>query len=73
MKILKEIKFQIFYNNNYLKVDTYIKEKITDNYKFLNILRQYDEILSKTKDKETISVICNQVLSQYEELVNGEF
>ena len=31
MKILKEIKFQIFYNNNYLKVDTYIKEKEGEN------------------------------------------
>ena len=41
--------------------DTYIKEKLTDNEQFLNILSQYDEILLKAADKETISVICNQV------------
>lgn len=53
--------------------DTYIKEKITDNENFLTILGQYDELLSKTKEQETISVICNQVLSKYEELVNNEY
>ncbi len=53
--------------------DTYIKEKITDNAGFLTILRQYDELLSKTKEDETITVICNQVLSKYEELVNNEY
>ena len=54
-------------------VNTYVKKKITDNESFLTILGQYDEILSKTDDKGTINVICNQVLSKYEELVNGEY
>ena len=53
--------------------DTYIKEKITDNKKFLTVLGQYDELLSKTNEEETIAVICNQVLSKYEELVNNEY
>jgi len=53
--------------------DTYIKEKITDNKNFLTVLGQYDELLSKTKENETIAVICNQVLSKYEELVKNEY
>lgn len=53
--------------------DTYIKEKITDNENFLLVLGQYDEILSRTNDLETINVICNQVISKYEELVNNEY
>lgn len=53
--------------------DTYIKEKITDNTSFLTVLGQYDEVLSSTEDKGTINVICNQVLSKYEELVNTEY
>ena len=32
-------------------------------------LRQYDELLSKTDDSESIKVICNQILAKYEELV----
>ena len=54
-------------------IDTYIKKKITDNKSFLKILGQYDEILTKTNDSKTINVICNHVLSKYEELVNGEY
>ena len=53
--------------------ETYIKEKITDNESFLKALGQYDEILTKTDDGGTINVICNQVLSKYEELVNNEY
>ena len=53
--------------------NTYIKEKTTDNKSFITILNQYDEILSKTKDSGTITTICNQVLSKYEELVNNEY
>ena len=53
--------------------DTYIKEKITDNESFLTILGQYDELLSQTDEGDTISIICNQVLAKYEELVNDEY
>ena len=53
--------------------DTYVKEKITDNESFVTILGQYEEILKNTKDEGTIETICNQVLSKYEELVNGEY
>ena len=53
--------------------DTNIREKITDNVGFITILRQYDELLSATKDGNAISTICNQVLAKYEELVNNEY
>ena len=64
-------KLQEFYKQK--GYDTYIKEKITDNLEFLNILGQYDEIISKTDDENTIKVVCNQVLSKYEEMVAGEY
>ena len=60
-----------YYKNKGL--ETIIKEKITDNKNFTQILSQYDELLSKTDDQETIKVICNQVLTNYEEYVNGEY
>lgn len=57
---------------NYYKeigYETVIEMRITDNKKFINILKQYDELLFKTDEKESIKVICNQVLAKYEELV----
>lgn len=57
---------------NYYKekgYDTIIKEKLTDNENFTQILKQYDEILSKTEDSKAISAIINQILSKYEELI----
>ena len=64
------LKIQNYYKS--LGYDTEIKEKITDNKDFINILRQYDELLSGTSDNESIKIICKQVLSRYEELVNGK-
>ena len=59
--------------NYYKDYKTQVREKITDNKNFLTALRQYDEILLKTKDEGTIKTICNQVLSKYEELINNEY
>lgn len=61
------LKIQNYYKS--VGYDTFLKEKITDNEEFINILKQYDELLSKTEDNESIKVICNQVLAKYEELV----
>ena len=61
------LKIQNYYKS--IGYDTFLKDKITDNDDFINVLRQYDELLSKTDDTESIKVICNQVLSKYEELV----
>ncbi len=57
---------------NYYKeagYETKIEERITDNKDFINILKQYDELLAKTDDSESVKVICNQILAKYEELV----
>ena len=69
-KVKKE-NYCLLTDNNF-KITWEIKEKITDNKNFINILRQYDELLSGTSDNESIKIICNQVLSRYEELVNGK-
>ena len=61
------LKIQNYYKS--LGYDTFLKGKITDNDDFISILKQYDELLSKTDDNESIKVICNQVLAKYEELV----
>lgn len=62
------LKIQNYYKN--LGYDTNLVEKITDNKEFINILRQYDKLLNKTDDSESIKTICNQVLAKYEEMVN---
>ncbi|MBR3363224.1 MAG: hypothetical protein IKG40_04840 [Bacilli bacterium] len=64
------LKIQEYYKK--IGYETIIKEKIVDNNEFNEILSQYDEILSKTSDDESIKVICSQVLSKYEEYVNGK-
>ena len=61
------MKIQNYYKS--LGYDTVLEEKITDDEDFINILKQYDELLNKTDDNESIKVICNQVLAKYEELV----
>ena len=61
------LKIQNYYKS--IGYDTFLKEKITDDEEFINILNQYDGLLSKTDDSESIKVICNQVLAKYEELV----
>lgn len=53
-------------------IDTIIKKKIISNSDFLEILNQYDDILSKTSDTESIKVITRQTLAKYEEYVNGK-
>lgn len=62
------LKIQNYYKN--LGYNTNLVEKITDNKEFINILKQYDELLNKTDDSESIKTICNQVLAKYEEMVN---
>ena len=62
-----------------------LKQKIVDSYKiteniymkgvkinnseFLNLLDQYDNLISNTDDKDTIISAEKQVLSKYEELI----
>lgn len=61
------LKIQNYYKS--IGYETFLKDKITDNEDFINVHRQYDELLAKTNDNESIKTICNQVLAKYEELV----
>ena len=61
------VKIQNYYKS--IGYETFLKDKITDNEDFINVPRQYDVLLSKTNDNESIETICNQVLDKYEELV----
>ena len=61
------LKIQNYYKE--IGYDTFLKEKITDNSEFINVLSQYDELLRQTDSAEAIGTICNQVLAKYEELV----
>ncbi|MEG2311497.1 MAG: hypothetical protein RSB72_02230 [Bacilli bacterium] len=61
------IKLKEYYKQ--LGKDIYIKQINISNEKFLNILKQYDELLLKTEDKQTIKTIQSKVLKKYEELV----
>lgn len=57
---------------NYFKgigYDISIKEFTINDSSFLEVLQQYDLMLDKTEDTNTISAICSQVLGKYEELV----
>lgn len=48
---------------------TYTIEKNINNKEFSTILTQYDDVLSKTDDVNTIKVIENQVISKYKETI----
>lgn len=61
------LKIQNYYKE--IGYDTFLKEKITDNSEFINVLSQYDELLRQTDSAKAIGTICNQVLAKYEELV----
>lgn len=58
-----------FENMGYI---TYIKEFDVESDAFVEVLNQYDNLLSQTDDKNTIKAICSQVLSKYEELILNE-
>lgn len=50
-------------------ITTYIVEKNITNSDFITILKQYDDVLTKTDDTKTIKVIENQVLANYKEYI----
>ena len=60
-------KLQEYFKN--IGYETKIKTFTIDKMAFLEILGQYDMMLEGTDDKNTISAICSQVLSKYEEIV----
>jgi len=60
-------KLQDYFTN--IGYDTSIKEFNINEVAFLEVLQQYDLMLEGTEDTNTISAICSQVLSKYEEIV----
>lgn len=56
--------------NSYdLDADVYMKQIKTDNTTFLETLKQYDNLISSTEDKNTIITAEKQILSKYDELI----
>lgn len=47
----------------------YEKKVVINKYEFLESLKQYDNLIKNTEDKNTILTAEKQVLSKYEELV----
>lgn len=47
----------------------YMKKENTNNQEFLNLLDQYDNLVSSTDDSDTIINAEKQILSKYEELI----
>ncbi len=53
--------------------DTYIKEYNVSNNEFLESLQYYDQIIKGTNEEEVMKQISQQVLEQYEVIVNYEY
>ncbi len=49
--------------------DIYVKEINVTSNAFLEVLSQYEQLLSGTNDEKTIQAACTQILAKYEELV----
>ena len=62
-------KIKGYYDN--LGYVTNIREIGVSNINFITVLKEYDKLL-ETSDDKTISSICSQILSEYEELINNE-
>lgn len=61
-EIIKKI--QNYYTD--LKVETIIKTITMTDTNFINTLKQTDQILKETEDKDTIKEVINQILKKYE-------
>ena len=47
----------------------YAKEMNVNNEQFINVLEQYDYLLSAVENPETIKNVCKQIVTKYEEMV----
>lgn len=58
---------------NQMGYDIYVKEIPVKSAAFIEVLNQYEQLLTGTEDEKTIKAACAQILAKYEELVlNGE-
>lgn len=47
----------------------YAKEMNLESEQFINILEQYDYLLSAVENPETVKNVCKQIVTKYEEMV----
>lgn len=59
------LKIQNYFKS--LNYSVYVKEKDLSNYKFVNILQQYDYLFGKINKEETVKNICKQLVKKYDE------
>ena len=59
----------LFNKNGY---NTYIKEKYISNSDFIDMLKQYDEVITKSNEYEAILKVNEKVLLEYKDVVNSE-
>ncbi len=52
--------------------DIYVKEISVASTAFLEVLTQYEQLLSGTNDPKTLEAACSQILAKYEELVAND-
>ena len=50
-------------------INAITEEFLITNKEFLEVLKNYDEIIKTTDDEVVLSSICSQILSKYEEIV----
>ena len=50
-----------------LNYSIYVKEKNITDYRFLNILKEYDYLMNAIFKEETVKNICKQLVKKYEE------
>ena len=50
----------------------YIKEKYISNSDFINMLKQYDEVITKSNEYEAILKVNEKVLLEYKDVINSE-
>lgn len=68
MSLDNVIKIQKYYKD--LNIETIVKNMNSSNREFLTSLKTYDELLSKTEDKDTIKEVIKQGLSKYQNKEN---
>ena len=50
-----------------LNYSTYIKEKDITDLRFINVLNEYDYLMSNIEKEETVKNICKQLVKKYDE------
>jgi len=50
-----------------LNYSTYIKEEKITDLRFINVLNEYDYLMTMIKNEETIKNICKQLVKKYDE------